>query len=142
MTSIVGCSESLGVLSCVSIIAQSRVIDKVYLVSRLHKVLCNCYFLSKLLYFLRTPTFSKQLYSFARATFQEDAAFQNSYFATANLGDSQNRTPLRKYFLYIPWSKLLHQNCFLRAAFNWIIYRKMRICSVYGEFNIKYQLQY
>ena len=37
-------SEGLGVLSRVSIIVQSRVIGKVYLISRLHKVLRNCYF--------------------------------------------------------------------------------------------------
>ena len=37
-------SEGLGVLSRVSIIVQSRAIGKVYLISRLHKVLRNCYF--------------------------------------------------------------------------------------------------
>ena len=38
----VGCSKSLRILSCVLIIAQSRVIEKVYLIGRLHKVLWNC----------------------------------------------------------------------------------------------------
>ena len=47
------------------------------------------YFLRKLLfqsfYFLRGPTFSKQLYIFARATFLEDVVFQNIQFSTAKL---------------------------------------------------------
>ena len=34
-------SLSVGVLSCVSIIAQSHIIEKVYLISWLHKVLRN-----------------------------------------------------------------------------------------------------
>ena len=33
-----GYSKNLGVLSCISNIAQNRVIDRVYLISRLHKV--------------------------------------------------------------------------------------------------------
>ena len=74
--------KSVRVLSCVSIIADIRIIDKVYLISLLHKVLWNCSFLNKLvfqsLYFLRTPTFSKQLYFFARAAFSDDAVFQNN----------------------------------------------------------------
>ena len=53
-------SKSVAVLSCVSIIAQSCAIDKVYLISRLHNVLWNWYFSSKLLfqslYFLKVLT--------------------------------------------------------------------------------------
>ena len=63
--------------------------DKVYLISKLRKVLWNCYFLSKLLfkslYYLRVPNFSKQLYPLARVTFSEDAVFQTNYFSTADL---------------------------------------------------------
>ena len=70
--------KSLRVLSFVSIIAQSCLI-----------VLWSHYIFSKVLfnslYFLRVPTFSKQLYPFACATFSEDAVFQNSYFSRANL---------------------------------------------------------
>ena len=58
-------SKSVGVLSCVSIIAQSWTIDKVYLISRLQNVELepwNCYFLSKLLfqslYFLKALTYT------------------------------------------------------------------------------------
>ena len=58
-------SKSLGALSCVHVIPQSRVIDKVYLNNRLHKVLWKV-----LLHFL------------ARVTFSEDVVFQNSQFAT------------------------------------------------------------
>ena len=47
VTSIVRYSESLGVLSYVAIIAQSASQTK-FIISRLHKVLWNCYFLSKL----------------------------------------------------------------------------------------------
>ena len=70
----------MGVLSCVSIIVQSRAIDKVYLISRLHNVLHN-----ELLLFEQT-TFSEPLlckgpylYSFARATFSKDAVFQKNF---------------------------------------------------------------
>ena len=57
-------------------------------------------------------------------------------------GGSQIRAPLRKFFLWISWPKILYQNCFLRAALNWIIYRKMWKYTVLGEFNIKYHFQY
>ena len=54
-------SKSVGVLSCVSIIAQSCAIDKVYLISSLQNAPWNCYFLSKLLfkslYFLKFFTY-------------------------------------------------------------------------------------
>ena len=43
-------SKSVGVLSCGSIIAQSRIIDKVYWISRLQNALWNCYFLTRLLF--------------------------------------------------------------------------------------------
>ena len=63
----------MGYLPCVSIIAESRIIDDIYLISWLNKILWNCYFLIKLLfqshYFLRTLMFSKQLYISASATF-------------------------------------------------------------------------
>ena len=85
----------MGVLPCVSVIAESR---QICLISWLHKVLWNCYFLMKLfseqatfseLYSFRAstkdPYFSKQLYFFARATFSEDAFYWNSQFSTANL---------------------------------------------------------
>ena len=69
---------------CVSIIAENRIIDQIYLISRLPKVLGTAtfswnYFLSKLifhsLYFLRVLTLSKQLYFFKRATFPKDAVY-------------------------------------------------------------------
>ena len=73
-------SKSGGVLSCVSIIAQSCAIDEVYLISRLHNALSNCYFLSKLffqsLYFLKVLTY----------TLQQELFFQRiQFFKTANL---------------------------------------------------------
>ena len=70
-------SKSVGVLSCVSIIAQSCAIDKVYLISRLHNALWNCYFWSKLLfqslYFLKVLTY----------TLSQEVLFQR-IFRTAN----------------------------------------------------------
>ena len=70
----------MGVLSCVSIIAQSRVIDKAYLIIRLHNVLWNCYFLSQLLfqnlYFLKVLSY----------TILQELLFQRmQFFRTANL---------------------------------------------------------
>ena len=72
-------SKSVGVLSCVSIIAQSCAIDKVYLISRLQNVLWNCYFLSKLLfqsvYFLKDLTY----------TLSQEPLFQRmQFFRTSN----------------------------------------------------------
>ena len=87
---------SVRVLSCVSIIAQSCTIDKVYLISRLPNVLWNCYFLSKPLFQVST-----------RAVHQSGAL-------------------LKKCFHFIPLPKLLHQNCFLRAALKKAIYRRMQ----------------
>ena len=81
-------------LPCVSIIAESRIIDKIYLISWLHKVLWNCYFLIKLLseqatssepllfkepFFFQSKLFRKSYY------FSEDAVYWNSSFLTANL---------------------------------------------------------
>ena len=66
------------VLSCLSTIAQSHMIDKVYLTSWLHKVLWNFCFLikhilSKLLfqslYFLRNPYFFKVVIPFRKSYF-------------------------------------------------------------------------
>ena len=48
-TELVTYSLSVEVLSFVSIIAQSRIIDKVYLISWLHKVLWNWHFFMELL---------------------------------------------------------------------------------------------
>ena len=83
---------TVGFLLCVSITAESRIIDKTYLTNWLHKLatqicyinwlhkeLWNCYFLIKLffqsLYILRTTIFSKQLYISPRPTFSEDAVY-------------------------------------------------------------------
>ena len=59
------CSDSVEVLSCVTIIPQSHLIEIVYLICWSNGVLWNRYFLSELffqsLYFLRSATFSKQL---------------------------------------------------------------------------------
>ena len=73
-------SKSVEVLSCVSIIAQSCAIDKVYLISRLQNALSNFYFLSKLqfqsLNFLKVLTY----------TLSKDLLFQRmQLFITANL---------------------------------------------------------
>ena len=54
------------VLFCISAIAQSRIIDKTYSISWLHKVLWNIYFLMKLL--------------FEKATFSEPPLFKDPYF--------------------------------------------------------------
>ena len=72
-------SKSVGVVSCVSIIAQSCAIDKVYLISRLQNALWNCCFLSKLLfqslYFLKVLTY----------TLSQELLFQKmQFFRTAN----------------------------------------------------------
>ena len=73
-------NKIVGVLSCVSIIAQSRIRDKVYLISSLHKVLQNCYFLSKLLFHrLFGPCFLK-----AAIPFLQKLRFQKMFFKTAN----------------------------------------------------------
>ena len=74
-------SSFLGIYYC----SQSHVINKVYLIIWLHKVLWNCYFLMMLLfqsiYFLRSPNFSKQLY-----TLSQELLFQQMlFFRTANL---------------------------------------------------------
>ena len=67
-------SNSVGVLSCVSIIAQSWAIDKVCLISGLQNAPCNCYFLSKL-YFLKVLTY----------TLSQELLFQRmQFFITAN----------------------------------------------------------
>ena len=85
----------MGVLICVFIVAESRIIHKIYLISTLQKELWNWYFLMKLhfeqanfsepLLFLRTPIFSEQLYFSAKAAFSEDAIYWSSYFFTANV---------------------------------------------------------
>ena len=81
------------VLSCVSIIAQSRAIDKVYLSSRLHNVLWNCYF-------FRLSTFKGlYLYSFARAIFSKDTVFQNSELSRGNLVEFSNLELLAVFVL-------------------------------------------
>ena len=74
-------SKSNGVLSCVSIIAQSCAIDKVYLVSRLQNALWNCHFLSELLFlslcFLNVLTYNlSQELLFQRMQFFRTANFQ------------------------------------------------------------------
>ena len=67
----------MGVLSCVSIIAQSWILDKVYLLATQGTVELPRFeqatFSKPLL--LRTPTFSKHLYCFVRGTFSEDVFF-------------------------------------------------------------------
>ena len=42
---------------------------------------------------------------------------------------------LENLFIKYHEQKTFHQNCFLRAALNWIIYQKMQTISVFGEFN-------
>ena len=59
-------SKSVLVLSCVSAIVQIRIIDKVYLISWLSKVLWIFYFLMKL--------------PFEKATFSEPLFFKDRYF--------------------------------------------------------------
>ena len=84
------CSWSAEVLSCVFIIAQSRIINKIYWIKKFGYTKC-CGTATFLLvfdeatfwvsYFFRASTFwgpllfSKQLHAFARATFPEDAVF-------------------------------------------------------------------
>ena len=53
--------RTVRVLSCVFIIAQSRIIDKVYLISWLHRVLWNYFFWVSYVSTSKSPTFSKQL---------------------------------------------------------------------------------
>ena len=63
----------MGALACVSGIAQSHIIDRVYLNSWLCKVLRNCYFVMKLIFeslLFKEPYF---LYVFGRAAFPEAA---------------------------------------------------------------------
>ena len=74
-------SKNVGVLSCVSIIAQSCAIDKVYLISRLQNARWNCYFWSKQLfqsfYFLKVLTYThSQELLFQRMQFFRTANFQ------------------------------------------------------------------
>ena len=74
-------SKSVGVLSCVSIIAQGLAVIKVDLINRLHNVLRNCYFfgtlLFKCLYFLKDLTYSlSQELPFQRMQFSRTANFQ------------------------------------------------------------------
>ena len=81
-------SKSNGVLSCVSIIAQSCAIDKVYLVRRLQNALWNCHFLSELLFlslcFLNVLTYNLlqellfQKMQFFRANFQQTLEYLGS----------------------------------------------------------------
>ena len=76
-------SKSNGVLSCVSIIAQSCAIDKVYLISRLQNALWNCHFLNELLFlslcFLNVLTYNL-LQEIQKINFQKI-----QFFRTANL---------------------------------------------------------
>ena len=76
----------MGVLSCVSVIAQSCAIDKVYLI-RLRNALWNCYFWSKLLFqslhFLKLLTY----------TLSQELLFQRmQFFRTANFQQVTSRS--------------------------------------------------
>ena len=88
-------SKSVGVLSCVSIIAQSWTIDKVYLISRLQNVELepwNCYFLSKLLfqslYFLKALTYTLGVHRVMHYSENLSIKYhdQNFYIKTATSG--------------------------------------------------------
>ena len=72
-------------LLCVSVIAESRIIGKVYLIRWLHKVLFQLLFLC---YFFLASPFSGPLffpYIFASAPFSEDAVYWNSLIWAGNL---------------------------------------------------------
>ena len=66
----------MGALTCVSDIAQSQIIDRVHLNSRLCKVLQNCYFVMKLIFESLLFKEPYLLYVFGRAAFPEDAVLQ------------------------------------------------------------------
>ena len=66
----------MGALTCVSDIAQSQIIDRVYLNSWLCKVLRNCYFVMKLIFESLLFKEPYLLYVFGRAAFREDAVLQ------------------------------------------------------------------
>ena len=110
----VPCSKSNGVLSCVSIIAQSCAIDKVYLVSGLQNALWKCHFLSELL-LLSLCCLNVLTYNLS----QELLIQKMQFFRTANL----------------PRPKHCHQNCFLREALNRKNYRWIQKIFVFWEFN-------
>ena len=76
------------------IVAESRIIDKIYLITWLHKVLWNCYFLMKLVFeqatfseplLFKDPYFFKAVIIFRKSYFFRNAVYWNSSFWTANL---------------------------------------------------------
>ena len=76
--SVRGYNKSVGILSCVSFITQSPIIEQVYLISWSHKVLWNCYFFSKLLF--RASTFQGALICQSSFTFSQQLLFQKIVF--------------------------------------------------------------
>ena len=66
----------MGALTCVSDIAQSQIIDRVYLNSWLCKVLRNCYFVMKLIFESLLFKEPYLLYVLGRTAFPEDAVLQ------------------------------------------------------------------
>ena len=82
----------MGALTCVSDIAQSQIIDRVYSNSWLCKVLRNCYFVIKLIF--ESPLF-KELYFYM---FSRGLLFQKMLFCTANFFFNFN------FFFYLSFS--------------------------------------
>ena len=69
-------SLRVGALTCVSDIAQSQIIDRVYLSSSLYKVLRNCYFVMKQIFESLLFKEPYLLYVFGGAAFPGDAVLQ------------------------------------------------------------------
>ena len=112
------------------------------------------------LHFSRIPNFSKQLNFLQELFFQKMLFFWTATFLIANLsftlsidnlvinptntvvfrlkllGGAQSAAPLKKSFHYIPWTKIFHQICFLRAVLNRMtIYLTTQKNSVFAIFN-------
>ena len=77
----VTCSLSVGALSCISVIAQSHIIDKVFLISCLYKVLRNSDFVMNL--FFECATSSEPLL-FKDPYLHVSLLFQKMLFSTSN----------------------------------------------------------
>ena len=97
------CSLNEGVLSCVSIVAQSCVIDKVYLISWLRKVQWNCYWLR---YFStkHTKYYFLMMLPYEWATFLGSLLFKDPYccFLEKLIFDCYSR--FHSYTFYLSFS--------------------------------------
>ena len=141
----------MGILSCVSVIAPSCAIDKVYLIIRLQNALWNCYFLSKLLfqsldllklltYILSQELLFKRMQFFRTANFQQLTSW--SFYILKYLGGGRGARVVHrvKYYSGNLSIKYHDQNFYVKTAFSGQHWTEKTIdeCEksfILGEFN-------